>query len=113
MHKKIDIANVGKIEICNCNTEADMFLYEVYYINKLKPALNCDDKSRDELTIELTELNFIEYRSKRMEVWKAEIEEKNRKLEREMQKINERLLREYELKNETRRTLSEEDTGNG
>ena len=35
-----------------------MFLYEIYYINLWKPVLNCDDKSREELTVRMPELDF-------------------------------------------------------
>ncbi len=58
MHKPIDIAMVTKIEFAECKTEADMFLYEIYYINKFKPVLNRDDKAPDNLTIEMPELTF-------------------------------------------------------
>ena len=37
------------VEYALCETEADMFVYEVYYINRFKPALNKDDKAKDEL----------------------------------------------------------------
>ena len=58
MHKKIDILQVSHIEVAECKTEADMFLYEIYYINKCKPPINADDKSKEELTISLPELDF-------------------------------------------------------
>lgn len=74
MHKLIDIFSVGHIEIAECKTEADMFLYEIYYINKYKPALNKDDKSKEELTISLPELDFrILHNEKMMQKWKEEI----------------------------------------
>lgn len=75
MHKKIDIFSVTHIEIAECKTEADMFLYEIYYINKYKPALNRDDKSVEELTISLPELKFsILENNVMMNKWKREIE---------------------------------------
>lgn len=73
MHKVIDIKQVTKIEICNLKTEADMFIYEIYYINKLKPAFNRDDKSFDEITITLPEIEFKEYTPPKMETWKKKI----------------------------------------
>ena len=74
MHKLIDIFSVSHIEIAECKTEADMFLYEIYYINKYKPALNRDDKSKEELTIILPELDFKTlHNEKIMEKWKQEI----------------------------------------
>lgn len=75
MHKLIDIFSVSRIEIAECRTEADMFLYEIYYINKYKPALNKDDKSKEELTIELPELDFKTLHNEEiMKKWKREIE---------------------------------------
>ncbi len=105
MHKKIDIKQVTKIEISELKTEADMFIYEIYYINKLKPVLNCDDKSRSEVTIELPELEFREFHPPRMEIWKREVEK------REKQAIKCRQEQEEwaEIKRETRRNMSIED----
>ena len=39
----LDLKQVSKIEYAEFYTEADMFLYEIYYINKFKPPLNVDD----------------------------------------------------------------------
>lgn len=75
MHKLIDIFQVSHIETAECKTEADMFLYEIYYINKFKPALNKDDKSKEELTIELPELDFKTLHNEEiMEKWKREMQ---------------------------------------
>ena len=71
----IDIFSVSHIEVAECRTEADMFLYEIYYINKYKPATNKDDKSKEELTIILPELDFQTlHNEKIMEKWKKENE---------------------------------------
>ena len=78
MHKKIDIFQVSHIEIAECKTEADMFLYEIYYINKYKPALNRDDKSKEELTLALPELDFeMLHNESLMEKWKDKIRREN------------------------------------
>lgn len=69
MHKTIDIRLVTKIEIAECNSEADMFLYEIYYINKFKPPLNRDDKAVDSLTISIPELEFKEYQTLLINKW--------------------------------------------
>lgn len=58
MMRKLDPRQVSRIECAELTTEADMFLYEIYYINLWKPLLNCDDKSREELTIRMPELDF-------------------------------------------------------
>lgn len=73
MHKMIDIFSVSKIELAECKTEADMFLYEIYYINRFKPALNRDDKARDGLTFEIPELEFQLYDCNLLDKWKNQL----------------------------------------
>jgi hypothetical protein len=74
MHRKIDIHNVSKIERVILKSQADMFLYEVYYINKLRPPLNVDDKAyEDRLTVSLPELNFELYECHLIEKWKEKL----------------------------------------
>ena len=104
MHKMINIAIVTKIEICTLKTEADMYLYEIYYINLLKPTLNRDDKAFDELSVVLPELDWKEYKPPRMDVWLKIIveEEEADKLQKENER--ERLQR----KMEARKTLKED-----
>lgn len=55
MHRKIDMFLVSRIEFATFKTQADMYLYEIYLINKYKPPLNCDDKATDDLTVSLPE----------------------------------------------------------
>ena len=50
-----------------------MFLYEIYYINTLKPALNVDDKADDKLSVTLPELEFKDFWPKNFDKWKSEI----------------------------------------
>ena len=45
MLKKIDINKVSKIEYAEFKTRADLYLYEIYYINLYKPIFNKDDKA--------------------------------------------------------------------
>jgi excinuclease UvrABC nuclease subunit len=71
MHKKIDIFNTSKIEYAEFKTEADMYLYEVYYINKFHPPLNVDDRAKDNLTVELPEVEWNEFKCKLMDKWKS------------------------------------------
>ena len=75
MHRVINIFNVSKIEYAEFKTVADMYLYEIYYINLLKPPLNKDDKAKDVLTVSLPSVKFTEYIPPLMEKWKAEIGE--------------------------------------
>lgn len=71
--KTIDIEMVSKIEFTQLNTEADMFIYEIYYINKYKPIFNKDDKACDEMSVKLPELIFKEWKTPLWEKWKEEI----------------------------------------
>ena len=71
MHKKLNVSLVTKIEYALCETEADMFVYEVYYINRFKPALNKDDKAKDELKLCIPELDFKEFECNLLDKWKS------------------------------------------
>lgn len=73
MHRKININQVSKIEYAEFKTEADMNLYEVYYINKLKPPLNVDDKTRDELTVIIPDVKFNLFECTLWDKWKSDI----------------------------------------
>lgn len=57
--------------------EADMNLYEIYYINRWKPHLNVDDKARDNLSISLTDKEWIEFIPTNWDDWKKEISTDN------------------------------------
>lgn len=70
MHRNIDINGVSRIEYAECATCADMYLYEIYYINLLKPPLNCDDRAKDDLTVSLPELNWESYTCPLMDKWR-------------------------------------------
>ena len=101
MHKVVDIKFVTKVEVCTLKTEADMYLYEVYYINKLKPTLNRDDKAFDELSVILPELDWQEYNPPRMAIWIKAITEKEEAERVHWEKQNKRL----DERQEARRTL--------
>ena len=58
MHRSIDINEVTKIEYADFDSEADMNVYEIYYINLYKPPLNVDDKCKDNLTVSLPEIEW-------------------------------------------------------
>ena len=73
MHRSIDIHNVSKIEYTMLKTEADMNLYEIYYINLWKPALNVDDKAKDKLTIQLPDLEWKEFVPVNWDKWKEQL----------------------------------------
>lgn len=73
LHKAIDIHKVTAIEHACFATCADMYLYEIYYINKLHPLLNKDDVAPDDLTIQLPDVAFIPYECALLDKWKLEI----------------------------------------
>lgn len=73
MHRFVNIDCVTKIDYAEVGSEADMFLYEIYYINTLKPALNVDDKADDKLSVTLPELEFKDFWPKNFDKWKSEI----------------------------------------
>lgn len=53
---KFEEGKLYHIDICVCNSHADMIVYELYYINKYKPKHNVSSKQKDELTISLPPL---------------------------------------------------------
>lgn len=74
MHREIAIQHVTKIEYAEFKTLADMYLYEIYFINLWKPPLNKDDKAGDKLTISLPDVEWKEFHTPLWEKWKHKIE---------------------------------------
>ena len=74
MHRSIAINLVTKIEYAEFPTEADMNLYEIYFINLWKPPLNIDDKCEDELTVNLPDVEWNTFTTPLWDKWKREIE---------------------------------------
>lgn len=94
MHRTICIEQVTRIEYIQLPTEADMNLYEIYYILKEKPPLNVDDKTRDELTVALPELGWKEFSPPLWEKWREElraIEDERGKMRRRVNDIPQEL----------------------
>lgn len=73
MHRTVHIDQVSKIEYATLQTEADMNLYEIYYILKYHPPLNVDDKARDQLTVSLPELEWKLFETHLWDSWKERI----------------------------------------
>lgn len=71
--KQLDILQVTKIEYTVLNTQADMYLYEIYLINLYHPSCNVDDNAKDDLSdfIVLPKLEFYEYKDPIIDKWKA------------------------------------------
>lgn len=78
---KINPLKVTLIEYADCNSEADMCLYEVYYINMWHPRLNEDAKASDGLTVELPDLIWHEFYCPELQQWRVKERQKalNRK----------------------------------
>lgn len=73
MHRAICIDQVSRIEYATFQSEADMYLYEIYFINLWHPALNRDDKAADQLTVSLPEVEWKVFETPLWEKWKSEI----------------------------------------
>lgn len=73
MHRSINIELVTKIEYAEFQTEADMNLYEIYFINLWKPTLNVDDKCKDDLSVRLPEVEWKIFITHLWDKWKKEI----------------------------------------
>ena len=73
LQKSLDLFKVSRIESAQFATCADMYLYEIYYINKLRPLLNRDDLAPDALTITLPEVAFAPFTCELMDKWKVEV----------------------------------------
>lgn len=82
MHRSIDIRLVTRIEYARLKTEADMNLYEIYYILKDRPPLNVDDKARDSPTVSLPELGWTEFKTPLWEKWVEALDTKATERER-------------------------------
>lgn len=111
MVREINIECVTRIEYAVFPSEADMNVMEIYYINKLKPVLNRDDKAKDDLTIVLPEVSFQEYHCHLMDKWREEIRianaanEEKQKLKRQLE--NEKATKRKEIFDREDLTLGE------
>ena len=104
MHRTIAIEQVSKIEYAEFQTEADMNLYEIYFILKWHPPLNVDDKTRDYPTVELPPVEWKEFVTPLWGKWLQQIAENASE--------HERLLRRYrEIPEEIRVVRSQRRMG--
>lgn len=76
MHRTIAIEQVTKIEYAEFQTEADMNLYEIYFILKWHTPLNVDDKTRDFPTVDLPPVEWREFNTKLWDKWVDELQRK-------------------------------------
>lgn len=89
MHRSISIELVTKIEYAEFKTEADMNLYEIFFILKWHPPLNVDDKTRDYPTVELPDVRWNEFNTPLWEKWRTEILEKENEYDKILRRIRE------------------------
>lgn len=73
MHRTIAIEQVSRIEYAEFQTEADMNLYEIYFILKLHPLLNVDDKTKDYPTVDLPPVEWKKFHTPLWDKWLKEI----------------------------------------
>lgn len=76
MHRILNIDLISKVEFHEFDSEADMNLYEIYYILLLHPVFNVDDKTKDYPTVRLPEVEFTTATFKKWEEWKELIHRK-------------------------------------
>lgn len=100
MHRIINIDHVGRIEYAEFQTEADMNLYEIYYILTLKPPLNVDDKTKDYPTVTLPDVEWTVFSCPLLTKWSEQIHaerEKGRSAWRRLREIDEqrRVIRSH------------------
>ena len=94
MHRSIAINLVTKIEYAEFKTEADMNLYEIYFINLWKPPLNIDDKCQDDLTVTLPDVEWKTFTTPLWDKWEKEIEKTDKAYQ--MQKQEKAVLQEMD-----------------
>ncbi len=75
MHREIYIDQVSKIEYATFKSQADMYLYEIYFINLWHPPLNKDDKATDALTVSLPDVEWKPFSTPLWDKWRKEIED--------------------------------------
>ena len=85
MHRTLFIDMITSIDYAELPSEADMNLYELYYINLWKPPLNVDDKAKDDLTVSLPELEWKPFTTKLWSKWQKEISENDKKFNMQQQ----------------------------
>ena len=87
MHRVLDIEQITKIEYAQFKTEADMNLYEIYFILIWRPPMNVDDKARDLPTVELPSVEWKPFETPLWEKWKTDIEEKSTARDKKVRRL--------------------------
>lgn len=100
MHRSINIDLVTKIDYAEFLSEADMNVYEIYFINLWKPVLNIDDKAKDGLNINLPDVTWTEFQTHLWDKWIQEIHAKDKRAERDAaaREASREMMREMRIK---------------
>lgn len=69
--RSIDPKRVTDVEVATFATQADAYLYEIYFICAHRPPLNVDDVPRDELTARLPEPEWEKVGKDELAAWRA------------------------------------------
>lgn len=109
MHREICIEQVSKIEYATFQSQADMNLYEIYFINLWKPGLNKDDKAGDDLTVSLPEVEWKLFTTPLWEKWRKEIEERDLAAQAKRKAQLEAIQRKEEMRKKLRAGEISED----
>lgn len=95
--KTFDVDRVSCVQFAQLDSEADMNLYEIYYILKDKPILNKDDKTQDDLTQDyLPELVWKDAYLPLWDKWKDKVHQELKEIEwdkNEIQRLKEERMR--------------------
>lgn len=89
MHRKIAIEQVTKIEYAEFQTEADMNLYEIFFILKEHPPLNVDDKTADYPTVTLPDVEWHVFRTPLWKKWCQQISDTTTEYEKRLKRFRE------------------------
>lgn len=87
MHRVLDIEQITKIEYAEFKTEADMNLYEIYFILIWHPPMNVDDKAHDLPTVSLPQVEWKPFETTLWEKWRSEIKEKSSYFEKKYRRL--------------------------
>lgn len=108
--RELFIDQISKIEYATFKTQADMFLYEIYFINLWHPPLNKDDKAKDELTVSLPEVEWKLFETPLWNKWRKEIYDKDKEEEKIRETETVKAMKTAKLKERKRKgEITEEE----
>ncbi len=102
MHRELSIELISKIEYSTFQSEADMYLYEIYFINLYKPPLNRDDKAPDALSVSLPDVDWRPFETPLWDKWKSEVAQKDAEDKARRSRKTEALTKDREMRRKRR-----------